>query len=146
MQWFSPDNFRADWYGWAANQLSHAAIGAGSSTFAAMAWLHFWGEYPYQWLLFSTLMVAFTISEVAQKLNRLWDAVEDLTFYAYGATIVCFGFKEQERFQAGLDPNFPLILGVFGVFGIHQIAGIIIRKAQEKRAEEAHRNDLPRTG
>lgn len=132
---FTPSNFRADWYGWATNQFSHAAIGCGSSAFAAMAWLHFWGEYPYQSTLFWMVVGFFALTELSQRPFKFWDSMEDLMFYGYGAAIACYGFRERERFDPGLDPDFGMMLTVFGFFALHQTIGIVIRKIQERRLD-----------
>ncbi len=133
--WFTPDNFRADWYGYASNQFSHTAIGIGSATLAAIFWFQYWAEYPPQEVLFAVVMMVFLLGELAQVGNKFADAVEDLLFCGYGTYGVSFGFSEQTLGLRGLDPNFSVLISTAVFFSFHMALGSVRRWKQARRAE-----------
>lgn len=74
-----PDSQPASPYGYARNQIAHAALGA------AAAWL---------WLPLAGLLIAGVVALQVVHTRRggtVWDAVEDVAFVALGAAIVLAG-------------------------------------------------------
>lgn len=72
---WTPDAFKNNPYGWATNQISHAALGAG------VAWMLFQiGIWPWSGL------GAYIVFELLQsRRGQLWrDAAEDTLFFAFG--------------------------------------------------------------
>lgn len=107
-----PDDMGRDWYGWASNQLAHAAIGVAIAGLVGVSG----GEH------FLALLSALSFAAAKEFFDnragaRLKDSLHDILFQLLGA-----GFS-----VAILTHNAPLAHWVAGTVSLALIAGIIKR-------------------
>ncbi len=116
--WFTPDDFRNDWYGYAKNQVSHGLLGMASAWVVAAAGFWYYEEFPdktYAWLLVAFLYSAYEL--LWQRWNGL-DTIEDILFWVvYGAGGALLVFSEVEPGNPVLQMHIagPAYVGIFAI-------------------------------
>lgn len=125
------DDFRYNWYTWAAQQMAHVFIGIVLVLLSCMAWMYYSGEMPVKGHLFIFLSVLYGLWELAlQGLNtkNRWDSLEDFFFvvvYGSGATLTIFSEIEAGHSSVRLDAE--LALPFLLMVTLHLLYGSITR-------------------
>ena len=126
MGWITPENFKADWYGWVTNQAGHVLLGIFAAVAVAVLWWYAFDEYPYRKALALALVLVFVASELAQGWKG-GDAVEDILFRTYGVAFPLATLQESQRFSVELTPDLFAMLTIMGLVAFHMAVGVGIR-------------------
>ncbi len=116
--WFTPDDFRYNWYGYASSQLGHIGLGVAYAWGVAAVTFVVLGEFPSKpqaWLVVAVVYSAFEL--LWQRWNGL-DTVEDIIFLVvYGAGGALTVFSEIEPGNPVLQMHIaaPAYFAIFAV-------------------------------
>lgn len=139
---FTPDNFRADWYGWITNQWARVfnaialSIVAVFTYWGALLFSTGIGEYPYRLPLAGLLVLGYIAYELRRgqgETFKVWDSCDDTMFWCYGVFMVLGTLHEVERTMLTLEPNVEAIFAILGLISFHSVVGVGIRVVQACR-------------
>lgn len=129
-----PSNYRGDWYGWTANQLSHMALGLLFSFFACWAAWAVLGEFPVRWNVWVVLGLGYLAFELFTQGWNWADTVEDWLFFAaYGAGIPLLVFREMDPTGGVFVGQIDQLLPFANIVVLHLILGVAVRAVQRAR-------------
>ena len=128
MSLLTPDNFKNNWYGWIANQWSHALLGQMLFGIIMLCSMHF-GEFASRLDVWIAIALGYAGWEVITHKNGFWwDSVEDFIFVCiYGAGWVAFAFHEVTIGSTKFFGDAMTIAPIIGFFAFHSIMGIALR-------------------
>lgn len=109
MEWFAPDSFANDWYGYLTNQTGHFVLGLFA--WAMLAW---WRGRLQALAIVAALYAMWEAFQLFLVFD-IWDALEDWFFVMAGA--VSGWLASVQRFRAAtvviISVIFTLIKGIF---------------------------------
>ena len=121
----TPDNFSRNWYGYATNQISHAALGFLLTALVSYLWFCFWGEFApreYAWAFVAAAYAAWELRKPS------WDGLEDFIFFAvYGAGSATMLFSEVTPGSPEVITEVTYIPKVLAIITMHLSVGIVAR-------------------
>jgi len=125
----TPDNFRADPYGWLTNQLGHIMLGLIMVYAVCVAWWAVSGELPYR-LHVGVGLAIFYIGVIELWIQgwRGGDTIEDSVFtLGYGAAAPLCVFQEVAPDAGQFTGRIADLTPFFYIAGIHLLLGVTTR-------------------
>lgn len=124
----NPSDYENDWYGFAVNQISHAALGLFFTWL--VCFLSWWvsDDLPDREKVFLGIAFVYASKELLFDKWQGWDTVEDFTFFVvYGAGGTLYSFQQIEPYSADVVFSILNVAPFLGVFSFHLFVGIFVR-------------------
>lgn len=91
IEFFKPQAYERDVYGYLTNQISHGYLGIVLTTYFVFAYYMFTGAYPEQIPFVVCIVVGYLLLwEIGVQGWRNWDSIEDTFFVLAGASLYIF--------------------------------------------------------
>lgn len=130
-EFFSPDAYLDNPYGYLTNQIGHGFLGCYVMTMSIGIWYAFSGIYPTQWYFVAAVVFAYLmVWEIGAQGYRGWDSIEDTFYFASGAGL--FLFVEMDEVIFRLVVWMSVLTLFLGVGTMHRLNAKAYKKSKKR--------------
>jgi len=124
----TPSDYENDWYGYASNQTSHAALGLFFTWLVCFLSCWVSDDLPDREKVFIGIAFVYAAKEIFFDKWQGLDTVEDFTFFVvYGAGGTLYSFKQIEPFSSDVVFSILNVAPFLAMFSLHLFAGVFVR-------------------
>lgn len=129
------DSFKADWYGYASNQLSHILLGFVYTCLFSLFSFVLISEFPHKGVILFFVFTSYVLYEYfSQGIKEPFDTIEDTIYFAlYGGGSAVLLFTEVEAGSPKLEVSILSTTPILTIMAIHLLCGVVLRMIEKEK-------------